>query len=62
MVPVVSNLGRGQHRHLTLMMIAEEYMKQTDYAILPLHNPGNYTPTMVTAQEKWLRTKMFQQN
>ena len=38
---VASNLGRGQHRNLAFTMTAEDYLSQTSYAFVTLHNPGN---------------------
>ena len=57
-----SNLRGGRHRHLMLKMVSEEYMEQTGYAFLLPHNPGNYPPTMGTAQKQALRTESFRQN
>ena len=57
-----SNLRGGRHRHLMLAMTAKEYMEQTGYAFVLPHNPGNYPPTMGTAQKQALRTERFRKN
>ena len=36
-------------------------MEQTGYVFVPLQNPSDYPPTMVTAQEQALVTEKFQQ-
>ena len=38
---VASNLGVIRHGYLTLTITAKEYISQTGYAFVPLHNPGN---------------------
>ena len=38
---VVSNLEGGRHGYLTQTITAKEYMSQTGYAFVPLHNPGD---------------------
>ena len=38
--PVVLNLVGGQHRHVSLLMTAEEYMEQAGFAFVPPHNLG----------------------
>ena len=43
---VESNLGGGEHGHLTLTITAEKYLAQMGYKFLPPHNPGNYPPTI----------------
>ena len=57
-----SNLRGGWHRHLILTMSSEEYMEQTGYAFVLPHNPGDYPPTMGTAQNQALITESFRQN
>ena len=37
-------------------------MAQKGYTFVPLHNPGDYPPTMGTAQYQALRTKRFRKN
>ena len=56
---VASNLGVGRHGHLALTIKSEEYTAQTGYAFFPLHNPGNYPPTMGTSQETVLGSEKF---
>ena len=56
---VALNLGGGWYGHIVLTMTAKEYKAQMGYAFLPLQNPGNCPPTMVTAQEQALRTEFF---
>ena len=56
---VASNLEGGEHRHLTLTMTANKYLAQMGYKFLPPQNPGNYPPTMGTAQELALGTERF---
>ena len=60
-VSVVSNLGQGRHGHLVMTMTCKEYTAQTGYAFFPQHNPGNYPPTMRTAQEQVIGTEKFRQ-
>ena len=62
LAPVALNLRVGRHRHFNLTMIAEDYIAQTGYKFVTLHNPGDYPPTMGTAQEQALGTERFQQN
>ena len=38
---VASNIGGGWHRHIALTMTEEDYLAQTDYAFVPLYNPGD---------------------
>ena len=59
---MVSNLGGGRHRHLSLMMTAKEYMPQTGCMFVPTQKPGNYPPTMETSQNQDLGTERFRQN
>ena len=61
-VSVASNLGGGWHGHLTRTMIVYYYMAHMGYAFVPLHNSGNYPPTMVTYQDQALGTERLQQN
>ena len=42
-------------------MTAENYIEQTGYSFVPLHNPGNYSPTLWILQEKALGTEQFWQ-
>ena len=56
---VAPNLREFRHGHLALIMTAEEYMSQMGYMFVPPHNPGDYPPTMGTAQEQALGTKKF---
>ena len=53
------NLRGGLNGHLTLTMTAEDYMAQRVHAFVPPHNPGNYPPTMGTAQDQVLGTERF---
>ena len=59
---VASNLGGGQHGHLTLTMTAGEYMEQTGFAFVQMHNPDNYPQSMKSSKEQALGTEKFQQN
>ena len=59
---MASNLGGGRHGHLSLTMMAEEYMEQTVFAFLPPYNPGNCPQRMGSSQEQVLGTEKFQQN
>ena len=59
---VASKIGEGIHVHLALTMAAEDYMDQTGNDFVPPHNPCNYPPMRVTAQEHALGTDKFQQN
>ena len=34
-------------------------MAQTGFMFVPLHNPGDYPPTMGTAQEQVIETEKF---
>ena len=43
-------------------MIANEYRAQKGCVFVLSHNPGDYPPAMVTAQEQALGTEKFQQN
>ena len=54
MASVASDLGGGEHGHLTLLMTAEECMGQTVFAFVPLYNPGDYPQIMGSAQEQVL--------
>ena len=45
-VSEVSNLRRRQNGDPALAMTADNYMEQTGYLFVPLHNPGNYSPTL----------------
>ena len=38
---VVSNLEGCRHGYLTQTITSKEYISQTGYAFVPLHNPGN---------------------
>ena len=62
MASVISNLGGGWNGHTELTLTPEKYMAQTGYKFVTPHNPGNYSPTMGTSQEKALGTEMFRQN
>ena len=53
---MASNLRGGQHGHLALTMMAEEYMEQTGFTFVPPHNPYNYPQSMGSAQEQALGT------
>ena len=53
-VSVASNLGGGQHRHLSLTMMADEYTELSGLSFVPPHNPGNYPQIMGNAQEQAL--------
>ena len=59
---VALNLRGGRHGHLILTMAAEDYMEQTGYAFVPPQNPGNYLPTMGTAQDQAFGTERFRKN
>ena len=59
---VASNLIGGQHGHLALTMKSTEYMAQTGFGFFPTHNPDNYLPTILTAQEQALGPEKSQQN
>ena len=59
---IVSNLGGGHHDHLALTMTADDYLAQTGHTFVPPHNPGDYPPTLGTAQEQTLGTEIFRQN
>ena len=59
---VLSNLGGGHHGHLALTMTKLEYTAETDFSFVPLHNPGNYPPTITNAQEQALRTEKIWEN
>ena len=37
-------------------------MAQTGFTFVPMHNSGDYPPTMGTSQEKVIRIERFQQN
>ena len=56
---IVLNLVGGHNRHLALTITVKEYMEQTGYVFVPLLNPGDYPPTMGTAQEQVLGTERF---
>ena len=56
------NLGGGRQGHLSLTITAKEYMEQTEFVFVPMHNPGNYPQSMGSAQEQALGTGKFQQN
>ena len=53
------NLGGGRHRHLALTMTSKYYASQGGFAFVPLHNLGNYPPTMGNNQDQALRTEKF---
>ena len=59
---MIYDLRGGLHRHLTLTMTVYYYIVQKGYTFLSYHNHGNYPTTIGTNQEKYLRTKRFQQN
>ena len=56
---MASNLGGGGHEYLALTMTYKECMEQMSYIFVPPHSPGNYPPTMGTAQEQALGAKRF---
>ena len=43
-------------------MTIEDYEAQTGFVFLPPQNPGDYPPTLGSAQYQALRTKYFRQN
>ena len=59
---MASNLGGGQHGHLTLMMTGKEYRAHTGFAFVPPHNPCDYLQSMDNAQEQALGNEKFQKN
>ena len=62
MASVVLNLGGGRHRHLALTMTRTEYTSQMGFDFVPQNNPGDYIPTMGTAQEQALVYDNLRQN
>ena len=47
---VAFNFGGGQHRHLALTMMAEDYRAQTGSEFVPPQKPGDYPQSMGSAQ------------
>ena len=56
---VESNFGGALHRNCALKIAAEEYMKQTSYALVPPYSSGDFPPTVGTTQEKGLENDFF---
>ena len=54
---VAPNLGGGRHVYLVLTITTENYLAQTGYTVVPIHNPRDYPPEMETSKEQALGTK-----
>ena len=59
---MTSNLVGGRHGHFVLMITAEEYMEHSVFMFVLLHNIGDYSQSMGSAQEQALRTENFRRN